>query len=320
MVRTGIEAAFHCGHHAQRVARTVKRPVIAVFTKNRINPAYVAARSGADRTAERLGAVARHYVPQQPDDPVEQIALIRQALADKVDGIVLTPAHATAVNEAVREINKAGVPIFNMINRMTEGEAVCFAGSDDYRLAFEVADYLCRHLGGRGGVAIVEGTPGAVTNRERVRGFRDAIRKHGKIELLTTISGEYLRPVARRMAPALLALPVIPNGIICANDDMALGVIDVLNERGSRIPVVGVNAVPDAVAAIGQGAMLATADFDAMKLACIATEAAVRHLRGERVPREILLPVQIVHRSNCAAWDKPIEARDCPRWEEVTAG
>ena len=38
-------------------------PRIAVFTKNRTNPAYEAARLGADRTAARLGATTVHYVP-----------------------------------------------------------------------------------------------------------------------------------------------------------------------------------------------------------------------------------------------------------------
>ena len=37
------------------------------------------------------------------------------------------------------------------------------------------------------------------------------------------------------------------------------------------------------------------------------------------VPPQIILPVQIVDRTNFAAWDKPLEARECPRWEEVTA-
>jgi ribose transport system substrate-binding protein len=79
---------------------------------------------------------------------------------------------------------------------------------------------------------------------------------------------------------------------------------------------VGVNALFDAIAAIKAGRMLASADFDAMKIACIATEAALRHLRGERVPHEILLPVQIVDASNCAAWDVPIEERSCPEWSD----
>ena len=51
-------------------------PTIAVFTKNRTNPAYEAARLGADRTAARLGGRTMHYVPEKPDDVEEQIGLI----------------------------------------------------------------------------------------------------------------------------------------------------------------------------------------------------------------------------------------------------
>ena len=46
-----------------------------------------------------------------------------------------------------------------------------------------------------------------------------------------------------------------------------------------------------------------------MKMGCVATEAAIRHLRGEAVPEEIMLPVQIVDRTNCGPWDKPFEER-----------
>ncbi len=66
---------------------------IAVFTKNRLNPAYAGARVGADRVAARFGIETAHYVPETPDDPVEQSALIAQALDDRVDAIVLIPAH-----------------------------------------------------------------------------------------------------------------------------------------------------------------------------------------------------------------------------------
>lgn len=52
--------------------------------------------------------------------------------------------------------------------------------------------------------------------------------------------------------------------------------------------------MPDAIVAIKSGKLLATASFDAMKMACLAAEAAVRYLRGEQVPREIMLPVEIV--------------------------
>jgi ribose transport system substrate-binding protein len=107
------------------------------------------------------------------------------------------------------------------------------------------------------------------------------------------------------------------DGIVAANDVMSLGAIEALEDYGRRVPVVGVNAIPEAITALKSGRLLATVDFDALKISCVATEAALRHLRGERVPSDILLPVQIVDATNYLPWDKPLEERECPRWSDV---
>lgn len=83
------------------------------------------------------------------------------------------------------------------------------------------------------------------------------------------------------------------------------------------MPVVGVNAMPEAIAAIKAGWMRATAAYDAMTMACIATEAAVRVISGEPVPAQIELPVDIVDADNCNAWDRPFEERPLPDWDSV---
>ena len=69
---------------------------------------------------------------------------------------------------------------------------------------------------------------------------------------------------------------------------MALGVLDALGTNPNPKPLtVGVNAIPEAIEAIASGRMLATANFDAMAMSAIATEAAMRHLRGEAVPPDL---------------------------------
>ena len=40
--------------------------------------------------------------------------------------------------------------------------------------------------------------------------------------------------------------------------------------------------------------------------ASVAAMAALRHLRGQPIPREILLPAVVIHRANHAAWLVPI--------------
>ena len=151
-------------------------PTIAVFTKNHTNPAYAAARLGAERTAARLGARVTHYVPRQPDNLEEQIALVEQALADRAHAIVFAPVHATRMDDSVRRINAAGIPLVNFINRLAAGEVVTYVGSDDVRLARAIALRLIDHLGGKGDVVVLEGVPGAVSSQDRMRGFQDAVR------------------------------------------------------------------------------------------------------------------------------------------------
>src|SRR4029079_8896582 len=158
-------------------------PRIAVFTKNRTNPAYEAARLGADRTAARLGATAIHYVPDQPDSVPQQIALIAQAIAEKPDAAVLVPVDETAVNDAILGFDAARIPLFNIITRTTAGRRVSFVGSDDSALGCDIARHLFARLSGRGEIVVLEGTPASATSGERLFGFQKALAEHPGIKV-----------------------------------------------------------------------------------------------------------------------------------------
>jgi ribose transport system substrate-binding protein len=292
-------------------------PCIAVFTKNRTNPAYEAARLGADRVAAKFSATTTHYVPDKPDDVEEQIALIERAVAAKPDAVVFVPVHETKVNGAILRFDKANIPLFNIIVPTTAGRRVTFIGSDDRALARDIARHLFGQLGGHGEIAILEGNPASATSHARQQGFADALAAHPGIKVRRSLRGDYLRDAARAAWHTAGGAVRGVDGVLCANDAMALGVLDALGD-GPLPPIVGVNAIPEAIAAIAAGRMLATANFDAMAMSALASEAALRHLNGEVVPAEITLPVQVVEASNCAAWDLPFAARATPDWATVT--
>ncbi len=175
---------------------------IAVFTKNLTNPAYGAARLGAERAAAQFGAQVLHFVPRKGDDREEQSALIDQALAlePPVDAFVLSPVHATQVDPAIRRIAAAGMPMVGFVNPINAAPSVAYVSSDDYQLAMGIAQYLFRHLHGRGRVLIVTGPQESFTSLERLRGFREAAREHPGITVAGVIAGDYVRETARDRA------------------------------------------------------------------------------------------------------------------------
>lgn len=290
---------------------------IAVFTKNLSNPAYEAARLGADRAAAALGAEVLHFVPQKGDDPEEQSELIEKALALSPDAFVLTPVHPNKVDSALRRIHAAAIPIISFVNPIDAVPTVTHVGADDYQLAYGISSYLFSHVPRNAKVLVVSGPIDSVTSTERLRGFQDAALHCAGIHLTDSVAGDYTRETAfERTASWLLHNPVL-DGCLVANDIMAIGVLDALDAAGRTASIVGVNAIPAAITAIGQGRMLATSDFNAMKMAYLGTECAIRHVRGEAVPARIDLPVQIVCRENCRLWDLPYMQRPVTPLQEL---
>ncbi|MDM0074446.1 sugar ABC transporter substrate-binding protein [Variovorax sp. J2P1-59] len=293
---------------------------IAVFTKNRSNPAYMAARLGADRAAALFGDEVVHYVPDRPDDPDQQIALIDQALATAPDAIVLSPVHASRVDPAILRIRAMGIPLFAFVNPVEAVPTVGYVGADDARLAADVARYLFGRMNGQGRVLIVGGHVESVTSMARVSAFERVARERPDIRVVGHCVGDYQRGVAREAVSRWLAEHCeAPDAFLVANDIMAVGVIEALQAAGLRALVVGVNAIPEAIAAIREGRMLATADFNAMQMAFTVTECAARHLRGETVPAHVELPVDLVDATNFQHWDRPYEARPVKTLSEILA-
>ena len=88
-------------------------------------------------------------------------------------------------------------------------------------------------------------------------GFAAAFAAHPRITRVADVAGEFLQSAARREMARVLDRGVDFDAILAANDAMALGAIDALEAAGRPlVPVVGVNAVPDAIAAIKSGKLL----------------------------------------------------------------
>ena len=295
---------------------TDEKFTIAVFTKNTTNPAYEAFRIAADQIARAAGARVVHYVPKKPDNVGEQQAMVEQVLKDKPDAVVFIPVDDVAMIDSVKKLNEAKIPVVLASNPLP-GRFVIFVGADDYEIGYKQARYLFDKLGGKAKIVVIEGTPAAPTNRERVRGYKRAFAEYPGIEVLGSGVANYQQPDAKRLMEKFLKDYPQIDAVLSANDGMALGALEALKEANRTAVVIGINGILPAVKQIESGALLASVDFNMFKIGCTATRAARRHLRGEKLPEKIMLPAEIIDRTNYKAWLVPAEQRTCPEWSEV---
>jgi ribose transport system substrate-binding protein len=291
---------------------------LAVFTKNRVNPAYAAARLAADRVAAEAGARTLHFVPQTPDDVGQQKALVGEALAAVPDAVVFVPVDDRQMVPDLARFAAAGIPVVTCINRM-EGKVVSFVGSDDVAVGHTAARALIAALGGSGRIVAIEGTPVAPTSRDRTVGLKKALAETPAIRLMGSGVGYFQQAPAREEMARLLAEHAEIEGVWTSNDVMAFGALEALAAAGRTAKVVGVNGLPEAIDNIERGTMQASVDFSAFNIAGIAAQAALRHLRGEAVPASIMVPAALIDRTNFQRWKVPFALRSTPVWEEIVA-
>ena len=297
-------------------ARSLDGKTIAVFTKNTTNPAYAAFRLAADQVARASGAATVHFVPQRPDDVGEQTAFVEQVLADRPDAVIFIPVDDVAMVAPVAKLNAVGIPIVLAAN-VLPGRFVTFIGADDDDIGYRQAKYLFDHMVGRGRIVVLEGPPAAPTNRARLAGYRRAFAETPAIQVLASAVGHFQQSDGKRVMAQLLRDHPAIDAVLSANDSMALGALEALDAAGRSATVIGINGILAAVREIAAGRMLASVDFNMFKIGCTATRAAIRCLRGEPVPERIILPTEVIDKSNCDAWLTPVEQRACPEWAEV---
>jgi ribose transport system substrate-binding protein len=292
---------------------------IAVFTKSAGNPIARAVRAGADAVAKANGVTVFHYIPTSPDNVAQQAALVEAALQAKHDAIVFTPVDVTAMVASVEKINAAGVPVVNVSDRIAGGDTVAFVGTDDHAIAIATASKLFKAMGGKGNVVVLEGPDTVPTAVARRRGFTDALKEFPDVKVIASKNAMYARPAAADLLKAMLKSKPAPaiDGVLAANDAMALGAIEVLKEANKKAPVVGINASKEAVDLIKAGDMLASGDYNGLIEGCLGTEIAIRTLRKEPVPKELMAKTAVVDSGNYQAYEIPAERRPCPTLESV---
>src|SRR5215468_9936335 len=222
---------------------------LAVFTKSAGNPIARATRAGADQVAKASGFMVFHYIPTSPDNPRQQSALVDEALAAKRDAFVFTPVDVKAMVPAVQKVNAAGIPLVNVADRLTGGESVSFIGTDDYAIALDTARFLLNAMGSKGNLIVLEGPDTIPSAAGRLRGFKDALKDASNVKVVLSKNALYARPAAADLLKAMLkAQPNLQvDGVLAANDAMALGTVDAFKEVKKPLPLItGINAGKEA--------------------------------------------------------------------------
>ena len=169
-----------------------KKYVFALVPKNMNNPFFDQARDGCKKAEKELGgAIECLYIgPGEHGGGDEQVQVVNDLIAKKVDGIAVSPSNAAAMGKALEGAKAAGIPVLtwdsDLLPRRTRPCALAYVGTHNYEIGVNLAK-LAQKIKPKGGtICIQSGGAAAANHNERMQGIRD------------TLAGRQERAVARR--------------------------------------------------------------------------------------------------------------------------
>ena len=277
---------------------------ILVIVKNSTAPFWISVMDGAKAAGAELGYTVTCKTPvdtAEGSGNEQQSNLCEEAIVSGVSCVVLAPVDSEAIVPATKKINEAGIPIVNLNTKISDDtQYKTFCGLENINQGYNTAKAMFELMNGEGKIFIIEGSTGAQTSIDRVKGFEKALAEYPNIEVVAQQSANYSRADALNVVQNLLQAHPDVNAILCCNDEMALGsaeAIDAANLTGT-IKVAGQDANDDAVAALKEGKITVTSFGNPYMQGYTAVKAAVDVLEGKKVDAFYEVETVVVTKEN----------------------
>jgi len=261
-------------------------------------PFFVHMQKELRAEAEDLGGITLMESDGQGSTP-KQTADVEAAIIQGVDGIIISPNEVDAMAPALQQAVDAGIPVVTIDRRVDNVPGIlAHVGADNVK-GGEAQGQLIMELFPDGAKVLnLQGQPGSSPAIDRNAGVHNVLDEHAeKYPFVFEQTANFARDRGLSVTEAGLAgLAEPPDVIVAANDDMALGAIEAIKASGQDIPVIGFDALPEALASIQGGELSASIEQFPGEQSRTALRLLVDHLREGTEPENplvLLTPVAI---------------------------
>ncbi|MGY3089023.1 LacI family transcriptional regulator [Hymenobacter sp. UYAg731] len=213
--------------------RSGRSNVLGVIVPHINGAFFPAVVHGIERLASKAGFNV--MICQSSEEVDREKKHINALLKAQVDGVLVSMSNTTRDFAHFEQVRRKGIPLV-FFDRMPDLPNVCGVVVDDYRGAYQLTEHLiaqgCRRI------AHLAGPQHLNITFNRHRGYHDALLAHGlpyDDQLVVPLHNSRMEGGAEAMRQ-LLARTGQPDAVFSAYDFAAAGALQVLEERGIRVP------------------------------------------------------------------------------------
>lgn len=249
-------------------------------------PFFITMQDEALAYAEELGIELLTHDSQNQSSI--QMSAVENFIAQKVDGILISPMTTDSLVPAIEAAVAAGIPVATVDRKANTDAVLIHVGADNIEGGRAAARFIIEKLGNKGTVIQLEGTPGASAALDRKAGFDEVITA-SNVKVLVSQTADFSRSKAQNVMENLMQAYPNFDAVFGANDEMIIGAIEAMQSAGidpaSKV-TIGFDATTDAFAYMKEGKLDATIDQFPGQQAGKALDVLVDYIKNGTKPAQ----------------------------------
>jgi len=270
--------------------------VVGISNEGVDHPSLVIMRDGIKEGLEAYGI--KVLTTDGGGEVRNQVSGIEDMVANGANFIIIQAAEAEPMKPTLNMLDEKGIPYMFAFKPILGTNAISIVAVDNAVIGRQIGeaaveDLTAKNGSPKGNVVIIEGIIGDETSELLCNNFRDVIKDYPEIKVIASVPAEYRRPQGFAVANDILSANPDPGSIDLiygANDDMAMGAVQAVEEAGrdgEGILIYGVDACVEMWEMVRDGRATATWQFHTCVLESI--DVAIAYMKGEPVPPEIVV-------------------------------
>ena len=285
---------------------------IAAINPTLSNPFWVTFKEGYEAAAKEYNVTCDVLATAAEDDVNGQLDLFKTAVGKNYDSILFSSITEFNLIPGVLEANEKDIPVIAVGNNIDEekskevGAKVMAHITTDTEKQGELGAKFITDKIKSGKVVIIEGISGASQSERRKQGAKTHFESTEGIEIVSIQSGEWDRKKAYDITTSLMQSNEDIKGVFCANDMMALGVVDALKsiDKKDDVTVVGVDFIPEAGDSIKAKELDATVAMSPYLYAKGGLLLSLKILEGQEIDDKLYwTPLELVNYENVDSFE-----------------
>lgn len=233
-----------------------------------------------------------------------QLRNAQDAISRGAAGIVISPTDSSTAPSVLTLAQRAKIPVVIADIGTNSGEYISFIISDNREGAYGVGKALAAAMKEK---SMQNGTYGMVTisltrnnGKLRTEGFRAAMKEAGIKEAALEQMQNYTADETFKFTQDMVTANPNMKGLFVETDQPAMGAVRALKaaRKEGQVLVAAFDGIPEFVDLIKSGQIVASGMQQPYLMGVRSGEALMKHLKGESVEKQTVVPILVVTKEN----------------------